>query len=644
MKIVRLSLLGLLAALAVHPQARPQDLAPILSRPLETPDLVTFQLRQYLYQRIPKLPAPASAAAWTAETERLRKHLLDDVIFHGWPREWVDAPPRFEDLGVIDTGKGYRLRKLRYEIVPGFDATAILYEPEHVSGKAPGVLNVNGHDYEIGKASEYKQKRAIINQALHGMYALSTEWIGCGELGAPENRHQFGGHVDLTGANVAGLFYLAMRRGLDYLAALPGVDPRRLAVTGLSGGGWQTIVLSALDPRVLVSVPVAGFSAIISKLEHGDDLGDNEQAAADFLDGFDYSTLAAMRAPRPTLLIHNAEDDCCFRAALVKPYTYDQIRPFFRLFGEEDMFAWHENRDPATHNYQLDNRQTAYRFLSQHLGLPLIESEIPVDDQVKSYDELAVGLPKDNLTLVTLARRLAAGMQREPAGRDQLQSTVRYQPAAVEHAWALANSKSRGVETFSWQFQFDNQLSATAVWARAIGAADRAPVTILLDDGGKKAEAARAADHVNRGEQVVALDVVFHGDAAPPAREFQLYPLLISSMGQRALGLEAAQLIAVARWMRERTGSAPVRVDATGKRSQVTALVAAALAPDLFSEIAVRDGMRSLQYLLDTPVRFEDAPDLFCLDLYRRFDIASLAQLAAPAKVSQSYVAARPEK
>ncbi len=110
----------LLAAASAGAQGRPQDLAPILTRPLETPDLVTFQLRQYLYRRIPKLPAPSSAAQWTAETERLRKHLLDDVIFHGWPREWVNAPPSFEDLGVIETGHGYRMRKLRYEIVPGF--------------------------------------------------------------------------------------------------------------------------------------------------------------------------------------------------------------------------------------------------------------------------------------------------------------------------------------------------------------------------------------------------------------------------------------------------------------------------------------------------------------------------------------------
>ena len=87
MKTVRFSLLLLLSAVTVLAQSRPNDLAAVLAKPLETPDVVTYQLRQYLYQRLPKLPAPSSQAAWTAEAERIRKHLVDDVIFHGWPRE-----------------------------------------------------------------------------------------------------------------------------------------------------------------------------------------------------------------------------------------------------------------------------------------------------------------------------------------------------------------------------------------------------------------------------------------------------------------------------------------------------------------------------------------------------------------------------
>jgi hypothetical protein len=59
--------------------------------------------------------------------------------------------------------------------------------------------------------------------------------------------------------------------------------------------------------------------------------------------------------------------------------------------------------------------------------------------------------------------------------------------------------------------------------------------------------------------------------------------------------------------------------------------------PTLFSEVAIHEGMRSLRYLLDAPVKFESAPDLFCLDLYKEFDINRLAALAEPAKVTQKY-------
>src|SRR5437868_6595840 len=119
MKIANFFPLLLLGAVIAQCQSRTSDLAVSLGATLETPDVVSFQMRQYLYRKIPKLSVPSSAQQWTAETERLRKHLLE-VIFHGWPKEWIDSAPSFEDLGVIETGQGYRMRKLRYEIVPGF--------------------------------------------------------------------------------------------------------------------------------------------------------------------------------------------------------------------------------------------------------------------------------------------------------------------------------------------------------------------------------------------------------------------------------------------------------------------------------------------------------------------------------------------
>jgi dienelactone hydrolase len=631
-----IALLILFAGLA-GAQTQTAQVRKFLEAPLQTPDVVAFQLRQYLLKKVPKLPKASSAEQWTAEARRLRQDLLSNVIFRGWPQEWVNGPLRVEDLGVIPSGKGYRMRKLRYEIVPGFQSTAILYEPENLQGKMPAILNVNGHVGPPGKAVEYKQKRCI-NQARQGILSLNLEWLSFGELSHPENRHWFGAHLDLVGANAVGLFYLAMRKGLDYLYDHPNVDRSRIGVTGLSGGGWQTIVLSALDERVSVSIPVAGYSSLVARLERTGDIGDIEQNATDLLAGQDYPHLTAMRAPRPTLLIYNAEDDCCFRAPLVKEDIFDEVKAFFRLFGKESSLAWHENLDPSDHNYQIDNRLQSYRFFTRHFGLPVVETEIPVESEIKSFEELVVGLPKDNLTILGLARKLAGGIERQAIGSADgavLRKTLRYQDAGLHHSWALANSKNRGLETRSYRFDFSNGLSADGVWFKAMTASEGGAATVILHDQGKKAAPAEVADRVNRGEQVLAVDLLFTGSSSPQNPGASAYTQMLATVGDRSLGIEAAQLITIVDWLRKASDAGKVRLESTGLRSQTVALAAAALNPGMFTEIVIRSGAQSLKQLLDEPIEYQAAPDLFCLDLYKLFDLESLAAMAAPTKVTR---------
>jgi dienelactone hydrolase len=636
-------------------QSDADRIAPILAEEILAPGAATLQLKQFLLRNVAAPPKATSASEWTTEASRLREHLLRDVVFHGWPSEWVTAAPKFEDLGLIATGKGYRLRKLRYEIVPGFESVALLYEPEKMEGRLPAVVNVNGHVGPPGKSVEYKQKRCI-NLARNGILALNLEWLSFGELGHPENAHWFGAHLDLVGANALGLFYLEMRKGLDYLASHPRVDPKRLGVTGLSGGGWQTIVLSALDERVAVSVPVAGYSSTATKVEarRFGDLGDLEQNGPDLLDGSDYPHLTALRAPRPTLLVYNAEDDCCFRGPLVEPLVFQAVKPIFKLYGKEADFAYHENRDPATHNYQLDNRLAAYRFFSRHFGLPAIEGEPGVAEEVKTYDELLVGLRKDNQTILGLARQMSHGLNRTVLPRDdgarpawiasqreRLKHVVRYAPAEIGRAWTVANTKNKGVETRSHLFEMagggerggQRGLNIDGVWLKAIDAPANAPAALVLHDKGKKVAAGDVEARVNRGEQVLALDLLFTGDAWKSEDGPHAYAQIVDGQGNRTLGLQAAQLVAVAKWLRARSAVPKVRVEVTGIRNQVAAQVAAAIEPDLFSEVRVREGMQSLAYLLDTPVRFQDAPELFCLDLYKELDLDQFADLASPARV-----------
>jgi dienelactone hydrolase len=643
----------LLASNCLWGQSYPKDVKDILSKELQSPQVVTFQLQEFLMSRVPKPPTPGSAQQWTAEAQRIRQHLLQDVIFHGWPPEWVNSPPRFDDLGPVPSvARGYQTRKLRYEIVPGFYSTALLYEPDPLQGRVPAVLNVMGHFRTEGNKNEFEQKFCI-NQALKGMIVLNPEWLGTGELQAEGNGHGFAAHLDLVGENGVGLFYFAMRRGLDYLSQNPNVDPSRIGMTGLSGGGWQTIILSSLDPRVQVSIPVAGFATLQGRLERlPTEPGDIEQNPSDFLVGQDYSTLAAMRAPLPTLLINSAEDDCCFRAPLVRPYIFDEVAPFFKLYGKEDVFQFYQSTSISAHNYGLEDRQQAYRFFAKYFHLGAGSEEIPVGQDIKTFEELQGGIPANNLTILGLARKAARELKRSPmppdpsamaewssSQRTTLREVVRFRPVTVSHTLLLSNTYHNQAESVSYRFEMSNGLGATAVWLKEMQAANHAPLTIVLNDAGKKAAGTEVwgrlpevADRMERGEQVLVADLLFTGDETPAEKSY-LFTQMLAAVGERPLGMEAAQLMSLANWAQGKWAPSRIRLESTGIRSQVVSLVTSALEPRLFSEVAIQDGMHSLSYLLEKPVPYQEAPDLFCLDLYKDFDLDRLAILAEPTRV-----------
>lgn len=637
LRLLGIAAFSLVLSVPAGAQTRASQVQPILDEPLISNEVVKFQLGRYLMDRVPKPPSPATAEEWTRDAGIMREKLLATIL-RGWPPEWVQHPMRTEDRGLVSVpGDGYRIRKLRFEVVPGFYIAALLYEPTQARQPSPAILNVNGHIYGQGKEIEYKQKRCI-NQAKQGIFALNLEWLYFGELTHPENQHWFGAHLDLVGANGIGLFYLAMKRGLDYLHEHPGIDRDRIGMTGLSGGGWQTVLLSALDERVRAAVPVAGHSSLVSRIEDFSpgDIGDWEQKGTDVLSEFEYAHFTAMIAPRPLLQIHNAED--IFRSHRVKPATFDALIPIWDLYGAREDFEFHENFDPADHNYQLDNRLQSYRFFAKHFGLPAVERELPVGAEFRNADELEVGLPEDNLTILGIARKLAARIEREEIPRDAaarrswagdqrriLRETLRYERVGLDRAWFLTGTRMKGLDTRSYRFDFENGLSATGVVFHAIDDYPGVrPTSIILHDEGRAAAAEMVSERINRGERVLAADLIFTGDASLPGRAPERNVQVLAALGERPLGIEVAQLLALADWLGTDT-----RLETYGVRSQITALAAVALSPDSFSTVACNDGIHSLAELLEAPVRHPDAPDLFAFGLLRHFDIDRLATIAA---------------
>ncbi|MGC2402856.1 MAG: hypothetical protein WA510_23905 [Acidobacteriaceae bacterium] len=646
----------------VYGQGSSKLVAPLLSQPLQTPSVVTDELSHFMLKSVPPLVLPSTGEEWDKQAAQIRARELS-TLFHGWLQEWIDSPPKFEKVSVIER-PGYRIVKLRFEIVPGFYSAALLYEPEHMSGKLPAVLNVNGHG-PGGKAVEHKQKRCI-NQARRGILALNLEWFAFGELDAPGNSHANLRLLDLAGVNGLGLFYLEMRRGLDYLYDDPNVDRSRIGVTGLSGGGWQTIMLSALDTRVGPAVPVAGFSSMTTSIEHPGYTGDDpEQNSPDMRQGVDYAQLVAMRAPRPTLLIYNDMDDCCFRAGVVKQGVYDDIKPFFGLYGKPGNLQWYDNQDPGTHNYQIDSREASYRFWDSvfHLNASAKE-DADTDTEVQSSSDLMVGLPKDNLTILGLARSFAKSIHhdapQQPSAawaqsqRDHLREVVRYNPVSVSHAWLMNATHESEVESHAYRFEFSNGLSATGVLFRSLNAPETAGTTVLVSDMGMVSTVSEVGNDLSRGQKVLVLDPLFFGENVPgsPDEEVPAYAQMLSSLGQRPVGLEAAQVTAVIRWLGENLdhgsptphsgGANPpqatpsVRMVTTGPRSETVALVAAALEPDLFGQVELQQSIPSLSDVFEHPSAYSKAPEVMCFNLYHEFDFNTLALIASPAKVNFS--------
>lgn len=78
----------------------------LLDEAIQTPDATALEMQRYLAARVSDLRVPSTAEEFTREANRLRRHLLDEVVLHGWPKEWVETPLKVEDLGQLPSGKG----------------------------------------------------------------------------------------------------------------------------------------------------------------------------------------------------------------------------------------------------------------------------------------------------------------------------------------------------------------------------------------------------------------------------------------------------------------------------------------------------------------------------------------------------------
>ncbi len=638
-RILPIALCATFCALPAPSDADSPEITALLQHAIIDSDVPLSEVQAYVEAHVPLVPAAKSREEWEQFATKARRDALDKVVFRGEAaKQWRDAKTKVEWLDTIEGGPGYHIKKVRYEILPGLWTVGLLYEPDQRAEKIPVHLAVNGHD-GAGKAAPYKQIRCI-NLAKRGIASLNVEWLGMGQLRTEGFTHTRMNQLDLCGVSGLAPFYLAMSRGLDILLALPYADPKRVAVSGLSGGGWQTIIISSLDTRVTLSNPVAGYSSFRTRVRFPSDLGDSEQTPNDLATAADYAHLTAMLAGRRgALLTFNAKDNCCFASDHALQPLLDAAGPIFQLYGDTGRLRSHINYEPGNHNFEVDNREALYRVVGEEFfpgDKTFDPKEIDSAAEVKKAEQLQVAIPEGNLDPHQLAVKLSESLPRDPrlaekdaeTARTRLAEIVKYKPHTVT-AKRIGTEKRGDVQATFWQLRCGSDWTVPAV---ELVRGEPKGTAILVADEGRKSLAPAVEASLASGQRVLAIDPYFFGESKIMQKDW-LYAILLAACGDRPLGIQASQVAAVARWSAETYKDGPVTVEATGPRSSTYALVATALERRAIASLKTSNPLTSLRQIVDENRKVDQTPELFCFGLLESFDIPQIKQLAGADRI-----------
>jgi len=623
-----------------------------LEQSVVPPDQIRTEISEYIQQLIPSFNVP-DRTAWEHQASALRQEILDKVVFRGVPQEWIDwkAETVWED--TLTVGPGYQIRKLRYHALPNLWIPALLYEPIPTQAKIPAILNVNGHVGPPGKSTDYEQLRCI-NLAKKGVLALHPEWFYFGELAGEDYKHNRMAYLDLCGISGLSTFYLAMRGGLDVLYDYASTDPNRVGMTGLSGGGWQTIILSALDERISLSVPNAGYIDLKNRIDYRSDIGDLEQNPTDLVSIADYTYLTGMLAPRPTLLLYNQKDDCCFVAERAESAVYHPIIPFFQLFGKTTDFVYYENKDPGTHNYDLDNREQFYRFIKKHYALlDSTEAEIPSEAELLTAEQLTVGLPDGNANFFTLASTYLESLPKYPApmtndaeqeqweksARSRLQKILRLSSLAddgITTDQLLEQESKNSVKIERYQLRTTDQLTLPLMVFYP-DQSQHQNIVIVLADGGQTQMEDWIHKEISLGNTVITVDLLFIGESVPAGISPWQYAMLIATVGKRLLGIQVRQLQLLVEWACQKYQVPQISLQSQGWNSGIVALTTSGLSPGRIKKINAAEALLDLKVLINQHLDYEDYPALFCFGLLEEFNVPELMALSSQVEIQYEH-------
>lgn len=313
---------------------------------------------------------------WEKKRPELRRQFFDMMGL--WPL------PHRTDLKPVITGKidadKFTVEKLHFQSAPGLYVSANLYVPKEAKFPAPAILYVCGHGGNFIDKVSYGNKVTYQHHAAwfasHGYVCLVVDTLQLGELqgihhGTHPNTKLNYWWWHTLGYTPAGIECWNGMRALDYLETRKEVDPKRLGVTGRSGGGATSWWVAAADDRVQAIIPVAGIADLYAYVVEGEAPQYRKGVISGHCDcmyfvntyRWDFAMVAALCAPRP-LLLGNSDVDAIFPVGGYRRLA-DKARKIYELYGASDRFALLETSGPHKDTPEL--RLGAYRWMNRWL-------------------------------------------------------------------------------------------------------------------------------------------------------------------------------------------------------------------------------------------------------------------------------------
>jgi dienelactone hydrolase/pimeloyl-ACP methyl ester carboxylesterase len=366
----------------------------------------------------------ASKDQWETLRTRYRREYL--YMLGLWPTP-EKTPLKATVTGTLE-GDGYAVEMLHYQSLPGLYVTGNLWRPAKVEPgqRLPAVLYVCGHSFcgRNGNKTAYQSHGLWF--ARHGYVCLVLDTLQLGEIAAIHHGTYREGRWwwHSRGYTSAGVECLNGIRGIDYLAGRADVDPQRIAVTGISGGGAATFWIAAADERAKVAVPVSGMADLPSYVSNRVVNGHCDCMFLYNTYEWPWTRIAALIAPR-AMLFANSDADAIFPMD-ANQRVINRLERIYSLYGASDFVDSFVSI--GDHAYRQDIRQAAYRFINMHLKNDprvVTDSEVDIPTGPRGNREYSIDpaklrvfptdadLPKDELN-TTIDRHFVPMARVEP--------------------------------------------------------------------------------------------------------------------------------------------------------------------------------------------------------------------------------------